>query len=1276
MAMSVPVRTSARASLHLAKRGSLWATRMIFGLLALVVFLVVVTAVTTRYWLLPHINDFRNEVAEAISRAANQRVTIGELEGGWEGLRPRLAIRDLRIYDAAGTQRMALAAVDGVVSWTSLLGEVRFETISVRQLAIEVRRDKAGAFFIAGMPVKKDGGKGGFGDWLLEQHRLDLRDSALRWIDEGLGGVPLELREVQIQIEKRRRTWHFAMRSSPPRGVGAPIDLRGELVRGSFGDRAWSGKLYLRMDYVDLASLRQWIGVPAHIANGIGAIEVWSTLETSQVKDVMADVALTGVRLQLGARLAFLDLSRMSGRLAWSKDGKSIDVSARKLTFATPDGLHLPPGDFRFRRQGGEEEPDSRSELRFNALDLAALMRLADRLPLDERLRTRMREMNPRGTVHDFQFSWLGPLETRRSYQLRAAFDAIALSPSGYLPGFSAVSGTLQASEEGGGATLMAGSGELAMPRVFAGPLPLQSMDARLSWENRAEGQLLRIERAVFANAQLAGRVTGTYQTVPEQPGIMDLTGSLDRGDGNQAWRYVPLLVDAELRDWLRAAILEGRARGVQFKLRGDLRRFPFVDGRAGTFEVKTQFDQGVLAFAPGWPHIEGMAGELQFSGASMAITVPQSRVFGTTLKQVSVRIPDLKNHDPVLEIRGEAEGPTQDFLRYIAESRLNEFLHGFTTGVRGSGSGVLALAVDLPLKRMREVKVAGTYRFAGNALEPGHGAPRLNDLNGQLRFTEQDVRAQDITVNVLGMPARLSLGREGDRLVLRGRGRADTAAMRRVVDPQIGGHLSGSAEWSSTVAINDAGYELNVESDLRGVASSLPAPLGKEAAQPLPLRFQRRTLDVERELVTVSAGALLSAQVQQTRNERSPRILRGEVRLGEQAPTPQRDGLWLLVRNARLDADRWWSMLEGSGSSASSPWAGVELHVGELTAFGRVWHEVELSAKRERQWQARLVSREVNGVMQYEPTAAGSLMARFTRLHLPDAADESHSDSRGDETRSLPAVDVAADDFRVGGRNFGQLRLLASNEARDWRIRQLTLVAPQGNLNATGIWQLGSKAPVTRVDFTLDMSDIGGYFARLQLPPGAKGGSGRIAGNISWNGSPISIDVPTLAGAVELQAKKGRFVKIEPGIGKLIGVLSLQALPRRVSLDFRDVFSEGFAYDQIGGNVAISRGVAHTEDFRMLGPAARVEMTGDVNLAGETQRLDVKVLPSLSEGLALGAALLNPAVGIAALLAQKALKDPLSRLAAFEYEISGTWSDPIVMKKRRENLPPPSTRR
>jgi uncharacterized protein YhdP len=200
-----------------------------------------------------------------------------------------------------------------------------------------------------------------------------------------------------------------------------------------------------------------------------------------------------------------------------------------------------------------------------------------------------------------------------------------------------------------------------------------------------------------------------------------------------------------------------------------------------------------------------------------------------------------------------------------------------------------------------------------------------------------------------------------------------------------------------------------------------------------------------------------------------------------------------------------------------------------------------------------------------------------------------------------------------------------------------------------------------TELNLTVQAHDIGKLLLRLGYPEGIKGGSGHIAGPITWAGPPYRPDFATLTGQLKLEAAKGRFAKLDPGVGKLLGILSLQALPRRLSLDFRDVFHSGFSFDRISADVAMSQGIARTDNFRMDGSAARVAMQGKVDLPAETQDLHLKIFPQLSTGVAIAGAIVSPAVGIATLLAQKALGDPVEQLAALEYHVTGEWVAPKI---------------
>ena len=148
------------------------------------------------------------------------------------------------------------------------------------------------------------------------------------------------------------------------------------------------------------------------------------------------------------------------------------------------------------------------------------------------------------------------------------------------------------------------------------------------------------------------------------------------------------------------------------------------------------------------------------------------------------------------------------------------------------------------------------------------------------------------------------------------------------------------------------------------------------------------------------------------------------------------------------------------------------------------------------------------------------------------------------------------------------------------------------------------------------------------------------------------------------VEAEKGQFNKLEPGVGKLLGLISLQSLPRRLTLDFRDIFSDGLAFDSIAGKLSVKKGIMRTvEPLRIKGPAAQIEMQGESDLKNETQNLQVVVRPELGTMAAAGVALVNPVVGAATLLANTVLQNPLSRIFSYRYHVTGSWSDPQVDK-------------
>jgi uncharacterized protein YhdP len=310
---------------------------------------------------------------------------------------------------------------------------------------------------------------------------------------------------------------------------------------------------------------------------------------------------------------------------------------------------------------------------------------------------------------------------------------------------------------------------------------------------------------------------------------------------------------------------------------------------------------------------------------------------------------------------------------------------------------------------------------------------------------------------------------------------------------------------------------------------------------------------------------------------------------------------------------------------------------------------------------------------------ALGRVKARLSSLIIPQSAatDVSELLEGKDEATQIPALDIVADRFELFGKQFGRLELAANNirpaagsDVREWRIGKLALTNPDAEFKAAGKWTTASGKSVSNLTYALDIADAGKLLERFGFAHVLRGGKGRMDGEVSWNGLPFSIDIPSLSGQLHLDLQSGQFLKVDPGAAKLLGVLSLQSLPRRLTLDFRDVFSEGFAFDGVVGTANIAKGQATTDNLKMRSVSATVLMDGSADLVRESQDLHVAVIPEINVGAAsvLYGLAINPVIGIGSFLAQLFLRDPLMRAFTFEYEITGPWADPKVVKLSRNH--------
>jgi uncharacterized protein (TIGR02099 family) len=1249
------------------------------GLAALIVyfgFAAVVLAL--RFWIMPHIEDHPELVAQTISRTIGQRVSIGSVDSGWQRLRPYLALTDLRLYDSDGREALSLPSVACTLAWDSFAFlQLRFYSISLDAAHLNIRRDRTGAIYVAGVKLKTEEAGAGFSDFLLAQREVVVRNAQVSWDDQLRQAPLLSLGDLNLVVRNRGSHHRFALRAQPPRELAAALDLRGDLEGGTFEQlQAWNGKLYAELAATDLAAWRAWIDYPLEIQHGQGGLRLWLGFADKRLQEATADVSLGNISARLAPELPLLEMRALQGRLS-AKLGSAYEFGGKQVALTLQSGVTLPPARFVVQWQPGDAARIEQGEVRIDALDLQPLAELGAYVPLPPQLRKFLADAAPQGRISDMHFDWRGPVRNPQRYSARGHFDRLGMRAYARLPGFAGLSGNIDGNETGGSVLLNSSKAAVDLPRVFAEPMrDFDTLTAQLAWSH-VRGELqLKLSNVAFANADLAGTAFGSYITAADGPGVIDLTARLNRTDARHVARYIPFL-HAPVIDWLDRALLAGRASDVSLRLKGNLKDFPFQTGKDGAFQIAAKVVDGSLRYAAGWPTIDGITADLHFDGKRMEITSNRASVFGARVTNARVVLPDLFTPGRVLDVYGQAEGPTAEFLKFVAQSPVNNLTNGITARMGASGNGKLQLKLELPLARLAESKVTGSYQVAGNQISIDPDWPPVSQVSGRLDFTESGVNMRTATGQFLGGPVTASVASQGDRsIVVTARGTVNAAAVQAALDQPLLRQLSGTTAWSSSMKFGRRGAGILVESNLQGIVSTLPAPLAKAGGDVLPLRFEHTVVTAESssgwagapasDRSVLDLGKILRMELQRRRDNGKMIVERGAIGLNE-APVLPELGVVLNGNAPEIDLDQWLRVLGGSGGS-QLPLTTLNLKVGVLDVYGKRINDVTLRAGFQgSDWLARVDARELAGDVRWRALGKGRMSAQLSHFTFPEPTPGKPADAA--PPKELPGLDIIADNLVVRGKKLGRLELTAANAGRDWRIEKLALTTPESHLSADGVWRGIAEQQRTDLNLRLEVSDVGKYLERFGYPGSMQRGSAKLSGKLVWAGSPQNIDYPTLSGDLLLQAEKGQFLKIEPGIGKLLGILSLQALPRRITLDFRDIFSEGFAFDTITSGASVANGVLHTRDFTMRGPSALVAMTGDIDLVHETQALRVRVVPSIGDSLSVASLLMlaSPITGVASFLAQRLLKDPLGQAFAYEYAVSGTWTDPKVEKVARE---------
>ncbi len=1250
--------------------------------------------------LFPYIDRYRPYFETWASDTVGHPVVIEKVAASWKGLFPIFSFDNITIYDVNKTAllkakqfQISINIFSSLITKKIIPAQLHLSGthFTVHQLADgNLNINSIDARFPAkaesNTPVQQ------MLEGLLEQGQVILDNIDLDWY--GNNGMLLPITNLKLQLKKsffEHQVIGAAMLSQKkPTYLRFVVNLHGDILRKSH----LSAEGYAYVENLDLAP---WL--KNHIQSGyalnegnLHELQLWLSWNNQQLQQLQAVFKFNDGILQSQLNHNSLALNELAGNLAWQRNARGWDLALNHLRLQMNNNL-WPLTQFSVQNQ----QLNGQTELqiyRANALALNPIRELlVNSAFIPDDLREMVAKIQPVGEIKNLIIRHESPLlkADGGTFSASADFNQLGFQSWQKLPGIKNLNGHVLLTPEAGEADLRGENLILDTGQMFRQPLIFTDYQGHMNWLQTADGIKLQAQDLAFNNStiSLRGNV-GLYLPRAGTP-LVQLLAGFAAQDVGQIHRYFPIgILSPKLLEWLDQAFVGGDSIAGSVLLQGPLSHFPFED-HTGHFEIAAHARNLEFSFHKSWPLSTDVNADVLLNGRHLQIEVSSAKILGIPLDPVQADIADLSSAP--LELYTSVTTDAQDASRFIFASPLKIPLSGLQQ-LALKGPIKVDLSLEVPIHEPPNVhelpKVNGNVALlpGGEVALPAWGISMEQPL-GSIYFTEHGAKSQGLQANWLGQAVNIDVqsaenasGNSFTNIQLTG-----TVAIDALINAYslnsltniIKGMTSYTAQIEVSKVKGQGHTRLILDSDLRGVNVNLPDPVKKIASSKAPLHVQVDFAQQNKLNIFANYARRLNAALSLDTDKLGKYFLKGgNIRFGNNsAVLSNAPGFIIDGTLAQLN----WSEVSDYLEPYLKPVNGVtktpnpftinhiNLSINELQALGMLIQQANIQAQPTgNTWNLQIISPTVVGrVLIPKDFTQYPIRANFERFTLIPATSSSAS---GIDPGKVPPLNLIFQDFHYGQRPLGRITLLTFPQRDALVIEKLTLDTANLNLVARGRWQGSGTRQQTWINGTIKSTNIGAAMRSWEVTHSLENGKGTAVFALSWPAEAYKYDPGILNGKFSLDFTDGRIVNIsqgteaEMGIGRILNLLSLQSLPRRLTLDFSDLFSKGFTFDDMAGNFTIVRGNAMTTNSYLNGPIAKVEAQGRIGLGAKDYNLMMTITPYLTSSIPVVATIAGgPIVGAVAWVANKIFGSLVNHITSVAYRVRGGWANPVIDK-------------
>ena len=1294
-----------KAHISLIKKLFLWISGTIFSLF-------IVAYIAFYFLVQTNLDYYKKELVNIISQETKKEVTIEKFDANWNVTNPQFIIENFSIYANKSEKSFTFKKFEVDVSWWSLIKfELVLDQVTLYDLAVEIQKNSESEFLIGGWkvafdPSSEDEFDGKLIDWLLNQDELQLVNSKITWIDKTRSNSPpLILNDINISYHTSdllsyldRHVFYLDFYTSA--GTSKKVSLTGHFDADSINElHKADGAFTFKFDDLNLYAFSPWVDYPLSINDGSGSLSINMEFEDGKLREGGSNFSIKDLNANtLKNNNQGMVFQEIKGDVNLKLVNDELNIVLDNLFLTTNSKLKFEDSSASVKYNLETRQVNNLSMI-VDRFDLASVKEISNQfLSKNDESNIMINALSARGEIDDLKLKWQRTLEEGSpKIKLSAKLLKIEVNEFEDFPGLKNVTGEIKVENEKGIIKSVSRDLTITKNNVFRSPLKLNQFTGAVTWKNK---KYILSDIAIkddFMEVLINGDVE--YQSLDDL--YVDLNIDSPTINIPNFKVFYPKQIGKDGLGWLDTSLLKGTAENTSLQIKGKVKDFPFIDENnkpdlsKGFFRVQTSIKDSFIEYGDNWPEVEKFDAEVSVNGGDVFITSQKGELDKSQIKTFNGAITPFTADEVVLNIDTVLDSSAENIIYAVNNSPIKEAMKGMSEDMEGKGDGELKLVLNVGFDDLDNIPFKGTYEFLGSTLEnPQLEIPPISDLRGVLEFNNDDVKITNLDGKLFGEPLNLKLKNADGATIIDLKGVIGENMIKELLGENWLKNINGQADWEGLISLSENKSEFKITSDLLGIQiknlSFLDKAKNKSEDTALKLTINKQSTGEDSDVINITLGDHVKGLINSANDENGdPSLTNGliEVNSDKKMQIPE-SGIVFIANLNEVDLEELVDLIPDNESetsdidSSQSKSMNIEavLNIKKLNAYGYIFNNFKFKLRPEDSGIiVQLNGEGARGNILWDPEK-NLIKARFEELHLlgSDESIEEWDDAFETEDpiiKNPPKIDVKIQEFLLKSKYFdnnlnGNLTFQASKSNNKWFIDLFKFLNPDYALKVTGIWHDESPNPDTEIDFDWKITDLDKTLEEFNLDNLLTGGTGQLNGKLSWPQSPWKFDKNKASGSISINIDKGVILEAQPGaMGRLFGLLSLQSLPSRLTLDFSDIFADGFAFDSIDGLAELENSNIHSDNFEIKGPAADIFIKGDVNYKDETQDLVVTITPNVTDTMSVAALAGGPIVGAAAFVLQKLLNDPLNEVLTDQYRLTGSWADPQETPIDRDTL-------